>query len=381
MRKTRYLAFVVILALLGLGGVRSVVLAQDGGTGPPPVGGAVPVVGVEGSEAAQITVTEVEDPFEDYDPNVPPERSYHFVLLHIDVENTGSRPYAFNSYGITLQDADGFLYQQIFLYRPEEQVAADPEFTSEAIEAGDTVSGVIGFQVLDGAELVRIVFQPAFDRLIFLADLTVEGAAPPPNDADDAAAATPAAADDDATADSDSDTADAAADTDAETDTDTDTEGDADTETDTETAVDADANEDADADVAAVEVSDEECDDVQTWLDDVTPELEVLEETLDAIFADDPVTPETLSDAAADLEDAAVAIRDSDPPAAIEDAATALADALDAYAAAYAAAADAGDDIPLLDFGAEVDTSEADAFLDDVGDLSTPVLDAFGIEG
>lgn len=372
--KPRLVAFLVVLTLLGLGGVRAPASAQEGGADAG-IGTAVPVIGTEGGEVARITVTEIEDPFEDYDPGAEPERSYHYVLLHLDVENTGSRPYTFDAYGVTLQDAEGFLYQQTFVSRPEDQATADPEFTGEEIEAGDVASGVIGYQILNGAELVRVVFQPQFDRLIFLADLTVEGASPPPDDAADTDDATPATSDDEEDADADADADAATDDADASDDT-----GDTGTD-DADADADADAGtDDADGDAAALDLSDAECDDVQAWIDDVTPSLEVLEETLDAIFSEDPISPDTLTDAAADLEDAAGSIRDSDPPAVLEEAATALADALDAYAEAYSDAAASGDDIPLADFGSTVDTAEADAFLEDVTTLSDPALEACGID-
>lgn len=376
--KLKMIAFMVAVALLGLGGLRAPIAAQGDGSGQPGVGTAVPIIGTEGGEVARVTVTEIEDPFEDYDAGTEPERSYHYVLLHIEVENTGNRPYIFDAYGVTLQDAEGFLYQQTFLSRPDDLAVSDPEFTGEEQEAGDTLSGVIGYQVLNGAELVRVVFQPQFDRLIFLADLTVAGAAPPADDTADA----------DATPADDADATNDTADTDATTDVDTNTAAATDTDTtddtgdDTGTTDDADAADDAGTDDTAValDLSDEECDDVQIWLDDVTPALETFEDTLNTLFSEDPITPELLLDASAEMADAADVIRDSDPPAALDDAAAALADALDGYADAYADAADAGEDIPLADFQSAIDTAEADAFFEDVSTFADPVLETCEIE-
>ncbi len=396
--RTRILTCVVVLTLvvIGLGrGVRS--HAQEGGDGPPAVGSPVTIIGVDGSEVAQITVTEFEDPFEDYDPNSPPERSYRFVLVHLEIENTGTRPYAASAYGVSLQDADGFLYLQTYLFRTEEQIAADPDFPTEDIEPGDSASGVVAFQVLETADLVRVVYQPSYDRLIFLADITQEGAAPSADD--DEAVATPAsddegdagntgtgtdAADTDNSGDaasgdpSDDDGDDADSDTDADSDPD---DGTADADVDTDGDADADDPAGGDGgDTASVDVSSDDCDDIQAWLDDVTPELDVLSETLDAVAAEDPIAVETLEDAAADLQEAADNLRDSDPPEQMEEAAELLADALDGYADIYLEAAEEGDEISVEDFFNNLDTSEPDALFDEVGTVSDPVLNACGID-
>src|SRR5215207_1901674 len=192
--RTRILTCVVVLTLIAIGLGRGMgSLAQEGEDGPPAVGSPVAIIGVEGTEVAQITVTEVEDPYEDFDPGSPPDTSYHYVLVHLEVENTGVRPYLANAYGVSLQDADGFLYLQSYLFRTEEQIADDPDFPNEEIAPGDTASGVVAFQVLDSADMVRVVYQPTYDRLFFLADLTQEGAPPPIDDEEDAA--TPASED------------------------------------------------------------------------------------------------------------------------------------------------------------------------------------------
>lgn len=370
---TRIVTCVVILTLVAIGwggGVRS--YAQEGGDGPPAVGSPASIVGLEGAEVAQITVTEVEDPFEDLDPDAAPDRSYRYVLVHIEVENTGFRPFLAASNSISLQDADGFLYYQTFLPRSQEQIAADPDFPNEAIAPGDSASGAIGFQVLESADLVRVVYQPAFDRLIFLADLTQEGTAPP---ADDEDAATPASDDEDAGDIGSAD--DSAVTDDGGQDTGTDLTGD-DEDADADDADDP-AGDDG-GDTTSVDVSAAECDDIQAWLDDVSPELDVLSEALDDVVAEDPIAPETLEDAAADLEDAADDLRDSNPPESMESSVELLADALDGYAAAYLDAAEDGEEISVEDFFDDLDTSEPDALLDEVGTASGPILEACGID-
>ncbi len=115
-------------------------------------------------------------------------------MVRLDVENTGSRPFSFDPSGIRLQDADGFLYSYGFVYRSPEETEADPDLQFGDIPAGETVSGPIFFSVFNDAQLTRVLYQPDFDRLVFLADLTLPGAASPATPAADGA--TPAAATD-----------------------------------------------------------------------------------------------------------------------------------------------------------------------------------------
>ena len=197
-----YALAAALLLTLAAGSRIAVTAQEEGASDIPAVGTTVPFIGLEGEEVARLTVREVIDPFEDYDPNTPPERGNHFVMVRLDVENTGSRPFSFDPSGVRLQDADGFLYSYGFVYRAPEETEADPDLQFGEIPAGDTVSGPIFFSVFNDAELVRVLYQPDFDRLVFLADLTLPGAPP---------AATPAAADATPAASTDANAAAAAA--------------------------------------------------------------------------------------------------------------------------------------------------------------------------
>jgi len=190
----RAIALAATLLLLLAAGSRFAATAQDGGTAAiPAVGEAVPFIGGDGTEVARLTVTEVVDPFEDYDASFgAPERGQHFVMVRLEVENISSRPFPIDPSAVRLQDADGFLYSYTFITRPSEATEAEPDLAFQEIPAGDTVSGPIFFPVLNDVELVRVLFTPDSDRLVFLADLTLPTAATPvPTDEDEA---TPAAA-------------------------------------------------------------------------------------------------------------------------------------------------------------------------------------------
>ena len=158
------LALVVSFALaLGLS---ASVPAQDAAPG---VGDAVAVIGPEGGEIGLVTVEDLVDPFEDYDPGSPPERGNHFVLLTVTIENTGSRPLEANPSSFYLQDTDGFLYAQGGVFRGSEPDPVDLQFAE--LDPGDEATGALGFSVLNGVEIARVLYLPASDRLIVLADL------------------------------------------------------------------------------------------------------------------------------------------------------------------------------------------------------------------
>jgi hypothetical protein len=170
----RRLATLCFALLVLLGGPLPAA-AQDGspvagGPSGPAVGTAVSWIGNEGTELAQVTVTEVTDPFQDYDPNSPPQRGFHFVLLAVTVDNTGAVPVTVDPNAFNLVDADGFVARTSYLYRSADVTAADPDLQYAELAPGASVSGVVGFQLLNGAEVERILFAPDSSRLITLVD-------------------------------------------------------------------------------------------------------------------------------------------------------------------------------------------------------------------
>lgn len=168
---------VLLFALLALssGPVAFAARAQDGspvagGTVGPAVGTAVSWVGNEGTELAKVTVTDIADPFKDYDRSSPPERGYHFVLITVTVDNTGTAPVTVDPFAFDLVDADGFVAHSTGLYRSADATAANPDLQSGDVAPGDSVSGVVGFQVFNGVEIERVVLSPDSSRLVTLVD-------------------------------------------------------------------------------------------------------------------------------------------------------------------------------------------------------------------
>jgi hypothetical protein len=124
---------VALLLALTLAVPLSVVAAQ---TAEPRLGDAVPYFGPEGEEAAAIVVEELIDPFRSYDPNSPPERGTHFVLLRLAIENTGGRTLPIDPSAVALQDTLGFLVYPQYVNRGPEATEIDPDLVYSEIAAG-----------------------------------------------------------------------------------------------------------------------------------------------------------------------------------------------------------------------------------------------------
>lgn len=172
------IAVIVLLALTSMTRGLGHANAQtdgNGAAGRPPVGTAVSIIGAEGTELATITVTKVDDPFEGYQTASPPQRGFRYVLVAIEAENTGTRPFNIDSGWIYLQDSEGFVSGRIFINRLPDDATARPDLPGGEMAPGEVRTGVVGFQVLAGSEISRVLFWPSSDRLIFLADLGVPG--------------------------------------------------------------------------------------------------------------------------------------------------------------------------------------------------------------
>ncbi len=176
----KYLKVVLLLVAL-LAGTTATAVAQDAtpkaGTndtnalGDPVIGATVPYVGPSGNELGTITIEDLTDPFEDYDESFAPDRGNRFVSVHITIDNTGTKALEYNSFDFLAQDDQGFLFGDSFIARDQATEQKDPALDSGEIDAGDSVTGFLAFQVPNDANLVRLFFAPENGRLITLADV------------------------------------------------------------------------------------------------------------------------------------------------------------------------------------------------------------------
>jgi hypothetical protein len=145
----------------------------------PSVGSRIAYLGPEGEELGVITVEDVTDPFTLHDPATPPQPGTRFALVTVAVENPSTEPLAIDPSTLLLQDSDGFLSSAAFVTPSPEATVPGP-LSFGVLEPGDRVVGVIVIPVAEGRQIARVVFRPASDRLIVLADLTRAGPAPEP---------------------------------------------------------------------------------------------------------------------------------------------------------------------------------------------------------
>jgi hypothetical protein len=136
----------------------------------PPLGTPVQVVDNDGSPIAEIVVDTMGMPFTGFDEKAPPQRGSDFALVTVTVKNSGVRPMKLDPNAFALIDKDGFLVRPLPVKRVD---PAPPDLTfTNPFEAGDELTGAIGFLVLRGVTLDSVVYTPAKDRFIELADLS-----------------------------------------------------------------------------------------------------------------------------------------------------------------------------------------------------------------
>ena len=152
------------------------------GEAGPALGDAVVLFDSRGDELLQIAVTEMVDPD---DAIEGADRGFFWVGIQVVVSNSSDSDVDFNAYAIQLVDEQGFIYNQGFASRDDEDYTARPDFTESTVPAGEAISGWIFYQVVNGATIDWIVFSDPFSAQQFavlanLAGQTVEDGAQVP---------------------------------------------------------------------------------------------------------------------------------------------------------------------------------------------------------
>lgn len=153
---------------------------------PAVAGEQVPVIGVDGNEMVQVTINAITDPFEDFDPSNAPPRGSRYLMLDVTIVNTSQRVVQAAPSDFILVDDQGFVVQETYISRSDQAV---PDLPFQALDPGQEIRGVIGYQLLSGVPVVQILYGDQYERLVVLADLsqgttpqTAGGALPEPDD-------------------------------------------------------------------------------------------------------------------------------------------------------------------------------------------------------
>jgi hypothetical protein len=133
---------------------------------------AVPVSDEEGAAVGSITVTDVIDPFTEFDPAYPPEEGGRYVAVNVAFDADAGNRFDITPYAIVLQDDAGFLWNQASMVLAED--ALIPELSSQTLGPGSRVTGVVGFVVPEGRTPAQVLYQPDSSRFIPLLKLTGE---------------------------------------------------------------------------------------------------------------------------------------------------------------------------------------------------------------
>jgi hypothetical protein len=169
----RLLTLIAVLMALLTGSLSTISAQEQASPTPADDSGAVTIYGSDGQPVGDVVVDAFVDPFEEYDPSSGPQRGFHFVMASVTVNATEGTVEA-NAYGFSLVDSDGFLYTATYVYRPTESTEAMPDFPGGTLEAGQSMSGVVFFEVLEGTSPAYLIYQPTYETLVTVADMRKE---------------------------------------------------------------------------------------------------------------------------------------------------------------------------------------------------------------
>jgi Domain of unknown function (DUF4352) len=139
---------------------------------PPAMLDDISLVGHDGSAVGVAVLRDIVDPFEGYNPDYSPDRASRYSMIILALENTGVRLMDVDPNDFLLQDTEGFIYAARSI--PQVEETALPELVYVQLAPGDSASGVVGFAVLAGVDLHRVLYRPSSDRLLTVFQFPVD---------------------------------------------------------------------------------------------------------------------------------------------------------------------------------------------------------------
>lgn len=146
-----------------------------------------------GNEMATIAVTDVADDWQDFDTNRQPDRGSRYVAVHFSITNISNADIEVNPYNLSLVDTEG-ANNTTANVRVAEGSETEVFSDRQNVAPGESIEGMLVFQLFDSVEPVGLMWQPS-SGVLNVVLLTEGEAAPvmdatPEADADDAGPAT-----------------------------------------------------------------------------------------------------------------------------------------------------------------------------------------------
>lgn len=144
-------------------------LADVSGNAAPAIGDTVTVYTPEREEYASLSITDYQDPFEDYGEYYAPDRGSRIIAVTVSIENLlGNDGIDFSPYDFGVVTAEG-----VFLSSSYVEVAEGSDITpleDTRIGGGDSGEGTIFFVLPEDVEPTGFIFQPESGVFVNLGD-------------------------------------------------------------------------------------------------------------------------------------------------------------------------------------------------------------------
>ena len=176
MKRRAPVAMILMVLVAGLLGT-TLASAQDG---PTQVGEEVTFIDPDGIIRGTVAIKEVADPFDGNEPSYPPEPGTRYVMLVTTFQAAIDQPFDAQPSQVMLQGTDGSLWTSTYVPRPADSTI--PDLQSQQMAPDNRISGVITYSLPEDLVIERVVYQPAYDRLLSLLELA-PGSAPAPGEA------------------------------------------------------------------------------------------------------------------------------------------------------------------------------------------------------
>jgi uncharacterized protein DUF4352 len=142
---------------------------------PVALGDPVTLYTTDYAEEASVTTEDVVDNFDDLASGAKPQSGLKFVGVTVTFENTGEEAFTPNPGSVFLGTTDGIFWApESSVDRSSDAIDETPDLTDDPVDAGDSVTGFVGFQIPEDLDIAYVMYLPDTTRLIRIYDANVE---------------------------------------------------------------------------------------------------------------------------------------------------------------------------------------------------------------